>query len=130
MGRAIWIAPTKHSALFRKILLAYTTGATISIDGGTYSEGDTEHLLQTWCTNRQIRRTRDFALCQGGRLIFSFHDSSDHVWAAYSELSFVQSLRARKIARFTVLLPEPDRRTSFLGRILDKLAELTTRPRP
>ena len=130
MGKTIWIKTTRHSALFRAILRTYSTGTTIRIDGRTYGEDDIENLLETWCTNSRIRATRDFALARDGRVLFSFHDSPDHVWAAYSELEFIQQLRAQKIARFTVVLPsEPHERKPLLDKLLDRLAKITARRR-
>ncbi len=56
-------------------------------------------LLIEWCTNREIRGTRNFLVVRDGVAIFGFHDHPRDFWAADTEFEFVQKLAAEKIIR-------------------------------
>ena len=79
----------------------------IMIDGKRHSEHDIPDLLATWCTNNRIRQTHNFQLVQSGKEIFSFHDGPRDILVAYSELSFIQQLRAERLIRYDVVAVAP-----------------------
>lgn len=103
MEKVIGIDTTKYSSVFRAILTEYRADISVFIDGRVYDESENEDLLSTWCTNRKIMGTRDFRLSQGGRELFSFHDSPEGLVAAYSELAFVERLKNQNIVRYCFL---------------------------
>ncbi len=127
MKTTIAVRTTRYSTLFHRLLETYATGAQIEIDGHTFGESDVPHLLAAWCTNREIRETRNFSLRRDGQLLFNFHDGPENLWAMHSELPFIRSLREEKILRYNILTPDPHRSRSILDRLLDRLARVTLR---
>ena len=116
--RIVAVETTRHSALLKRILNEYRSGVEIHIDDRCYGDGDIAALMSTWCTNREIRGTRDFRLLRAGRLLFSFHDGPENLFAAHSELAFVRALRDEKIIRYRVLRfnPNPPPLLTWLAR--------------
>lgn len=122
MDKIIEIETTRHSALFRRILGEYDSGVEIRIDGQSYGDGDIEGLLSDWCTNNRIRRTRDFELVRDGRTLFKFHDGPDELFAAYSQLPFVECLRSERIIRYSIGAYNPGH-PSCIGLLLGRAVE-------
>jgi hypothetical protein len=103
MDMVVGITTTKYSAVLRRILIEYTEGAQVVIDKRLYREEQIKELLTSWCTNRKIENTRDFQLIRDGQVLFGFHDHPSELWAAVSELPFVERLRDEHILRFELL---------------------------
>jgi hypothetical protein len=103
MALVISIETTRYSEFFRHVLKEYSDGVSIEVGNNLYSSSDIPRLLEEWCTNAQICRTRNFKLVRGGLELFSFHDHPRELIAAMSELSFVEKLYAEKVLRFRVL---------------------------
>jgi len=93
------IATTRYSAVFRRILETYSQDVEVKIDGRAFGPDDVPDLLTSWCTNRRLVGTRNFALSRSGRVLFSFHDHPSELFAAESERAFVDQLVAAKLAR-------------------------------
>jgi hypothetical protein len=132
MDKIIEIETTRYSALFRRTLGEYGPGAEVRIDGRSYGEGDIEGLLSGWCTNGRIRRTRDFELIREGRTLFRFHDGPDELFAAYSELAFVERLRAERIVRYHIGSYDPGRPSLIglpLGRAVERIRGIQSSPK-
>lgn len=108
-SKIIWITTTKYSTLFQRILQTYTENVEIVVDGKHYADADLLVLLTTWCTNKRIKQTHNFQLSQCGRELFGFHDGPAELWAAYTELPFVQQLRAERLIRYEVVEVVPSR---------------------
>ena len=103
MQKLIWISTTRFSEFFRRLLHQYRDGVRVEIDGSDYGDDDIDSLIASWCTNGKIRSTRDFALWQGDTKLFGFHDSPRQLWAACSELPFVEALEREHIVRYKIL---------------------------
>ena len=123
MDNVIWINTTRYSTLFRCILREYGVGSEILIDGHRYTERDIAELIATWCTNANIRGTRNFRLIRNSKIIFSFHDGPQELVVAYSELTFVQRLRQEKIIRYTIT-SYMSKNPSLLQRLVTKIKQL------
>ncbi|MBI5545880.1 MAG: hypothetical protein HY901_18480 [Deltaproteobacteria bacterium] len=100
--RVVCLVTRRYSVLIRRILEQYGQNATILIDNCEYQGGDVPKLLADWCTNRMIRRTLNFQVIRDGVAVFGFHDSPEDIWAAETELPFVEKLVAEKITRYEV----------------------------
>lgn len=103
MQKRIWISTTRFSEFFRRLLEQYRRGVRVEIDGARHSDADIDSLIASWCTNTKIRATHDFALWQGEVQLFGFHDSPRQLWAACSELPFVETLQREHIIRYEIL---------------------------
>jgi hypothetical protein len=124
MEKTVWIKTTKYSTLFRRILNTYTEHVEISIDKQRYTGADIPTLLTTWCTNKAIKRTHNFRLVRDGHELFGFHDGPANLWAAYSELPFVEALRRERILRYEVVPSQPSVVSTFrekIGKLIRKL---------
>jgi hypothetical protein len=97
------VRTTRYSEFFKRLLDKYADGATVEIDGNRYSSSDFPKLIRDWCTNAKIRETRNFGLSRNGTEIFGFHDHPSELWAAISELPFVEQLASEGIVRFGIL---------------------------
>lgn len=115
--KLIALETRRYSAMLRRILVTYRAGATIRIDGKKFGENDVPDLLDDWCKNARIIRTRTFILERQGRSLFGFHDHPSETWAALTELPFAETLRKEGVARYRIL---PVRR-SLLTNVLRRL---------
>ena len=102
MIKAICIKTTRYSAFFKSLLAEYPQGVSIRIDEKEYSSSDIPVLLEAWCTNERIKKTRDFILSRGNEDLFGFHDHPDNLWAAYSELPFVERMHQEHVIRYEI----------------------------
>src|SRR5258707_1365513 len=101
MQKVIWITTTRFSEFFRRLLHQYREDVRVEIDGARYGDADLDSLIASWCTNAKIEDTRNFRLWRGEAELFGFHDSPrDGIWAAQSELPFVQALAQEHIVRY------------------------------
>lgn len=96
----------------KRIFEKYHENVEIYIDGQVYNENDIPKLLKDWCTNRNIKRTRDFHLKKNGAELFGFHDSPSEFFADVSERSFVEHLANEKIVRYRLLPTKVKNRTA------------------
>jgi hypothetical protein len=103
MEKRIWISTTRFSEVFRRLLQKYRQGVRVEIDGVRHSDADIDSLIASWCTNAKICVTRDFGLWQGEAQLFGFHDSPRQLWAACSELPFIETLQRENIIRYEIL---------------------------
>ena len=115
----IWLSSRRPDLLMKKIIGAYAGETEVRIDGDTYGDRDLPVLDEEWCTRRKIGRTARFALTFHGRQLFGFEGGPQNLWAAYSELAFVQHLEERGLARYSIGTKRPgllDRLKERLGR--------------
>jgi len=101
-ARLIGIETTRYSAFFRCLLQEYGEGTLVKVDAVQYHSPQYAELAEQWCINEKIVGTRDFVLTRNGVELFGFHDHPEQLWAAYSELPFIERLAAEKIVRFKV----------------------------
>lgn len=109
MPKLISIETTRYSEFLRHLLTEYAEGVTIEIGGRQFASEDIPKLLTEWCTNAEICRTRDFRLLRSSAELFGFHYHPRDLWAAESELSFVQRMAAGHIIQFELSNYEPKR---------------------
>jgi hypothetical protein len=102
MDKVISIKTTRYSELFKLMFAEYADNVQITIDGKTYDSADISCLLGSWCTNALILKTQNFTLSRGSEKLFGFHDHPDELWAAHSQLSFVQRLHADHLIRYEI----------------------------
>lgn len=96
----IAIETRRYSAVVRRILEQYNRNVEISVDGHRYQDADIPELLNSWCTNRSLKKTIDFSLTRRDTPLFGFHDYPfGFFWAAESERSFVQQLAEEELLR-------------------------------
>lgn len=98
----ISISTKKYSTLFKRIFDVYAEDVEVFIDGKLYGDADISTLKQTWCFNRRVENTHDFWLKRDGRLLFGFHDHPAELYAAESELPFLEQLRKDKVIRYYI----------------------------
>lgn len=83
----------------------------VLLDGVTHSGTEAiRRLAVEWCANQKIRAAHDFLLRKSSLELFGFHDGPEELWAAPSELAFVESLAAQKLLRYRVLQQAPSLR--------------------
>ena len=102
MQQLIAIETTRFSEFFSRLFVEYTADVTIEIGGGRYSSDDIPKLLEDWCSNAEICRTRHFRLSRAGVVLFGFHDHPQELFAAMSERPFVERLQTEQILRYRV----------------------------
>jgi hypothetical protein len=95
----ISIETKRYSEFFRHLLEEYAETSRIMIDGHPF-EGSDLAELKSWCVNEQIKQTRNFKLTRGKMDLFGFHDSPGELWAAMTELPFVERMAKAKLIRF------------------------------
>jgi hypothetical protein len=120
MPKLISIETMRYSEFFRRLFAEYADGVTIEIDSRRLCSSDIPQLLTDWCTNAEIARTQHFRLLRGEAELFSFHDHPRELFAAYTELPFVQRLHGEHVLRYRVLedhTHEPSKLFSCLRRL-------------
>jgi hypothetical protein len=95
--RLLTVKTTRYSEFFRRLFEEYTDDSVATIDGRDYRSADFPSLMGAWFTNAKIKATQDFRLRKGGKELFGFHDGPVDIWAAPSELKFLQQLADEKI---------------------------------
>lgn len=105
--KLISVVTTQYSEFFQRLFQEYTNETAVVIDLRHYSPSDFPKLIANWCTNAKISDTREFRLLCGSVELFGFHDHPDELWAAYSELPFIERLAAERIIRYRVLPASP-----------------------
>ena len=95
--RLLTVKTTRYSEFFRRLFKEYSDDSFATIDGRNYRSADFPRLIGAWCTNAKIRATQDFRLKRGGKELFGFHDGPLDIWAASSELTFLQQLADEKV---------------------------------
>lgn len=113
----ISIETTRYSAFFRRLLQEYSEGTAAIIDGQRHSALEYPDLVKNWCTNARIKGTNEFRLLRGDAELFGFHDHPDELWAACSELSFVERVAEEGIVRYRVLPARPEQ-SGWLQRVI------------
>ena len=103
MAKLISIETTRYSEFFRRLLCEYAESVTLEIGKDSYSSADVPRLLSEWCTNQEICGTRHFRLLRGDVELFGFHDHPRELWAATSELPFVEQLHSDAVVTYRVL---------------------------
>lgn len=101
--RLISVETKRYSEFFRQLLEEYGSDSQVTIDGGTFIAAQFPQLIVDWCTNTQIKKTRNFKLSRGEIDLFGFHDKPDDLWAAETELRFIERLAADKLVRFKIM---------------------------
>jgi hypothetical protein len=101
--KLIAIETKRYSEFFRRLLQEYKVGSRVKLDGKTFGAEQLPQLIAEWCTNEQIKKTKDFKLSRGKIDLFGFHDSPDEMWAVETELPFVEQLANEKILRFRIM---------------------------
>ena len=94
----ISIETKRYSEFFRYLLEEYASTSRITIDGDTFDGNDCAQL-KDWCVNKRIKQTRNFKLTRDNMDLFGFHDSPSELWAAITELSFVERMAEAKLIR-------------------------------
>ncbi len=102
MSQLLAIETTRYSEFFLRLFTDYSADVTIEIGGDRYSSGDIPRLLSEWCSNAEICRTQHFKLLRAGIELFGFHDHPSELFAAMSELPFVEKLQCEQILRYRV----------------------------
>jgi|GEM_PF-5370678 len=105
------ITTKQPSVVVRRFLQARSAKVHIRIDRKHYTEADIPWLLETWCTNKNIRSTIDFEIRQDERPVFGFHDNINEAWADDSERDIVESLVRDKVVRMRRLDYQNNRHT-------------------
>ena len=95
--RLLTVKTTRYSEFFRRLFEEYSNDSVATIDGRNYRSADFSSLMDAWCTNTKIKATQDFRLRKGGKELFGFHDGPLDIWAASSELTFLQQLADEKL---------------------------------
>lgn len=113
----ISVVTTRYSEFFQRLFQEYTNATAVVIDLRHYSPSDFPELIANWCTNAKISETREFRLLCGNVELFGFHDHPDELWAAYSELPFIERLASERIVRYRVL-PARSKQPVWLQRIV------------
>jgi len=98
--KLISIHTKRYSVFMRRLLEEYSQDTTAVVDRKRFASSDFPQLISTWCTNAQIRATRDFKLLRGHTEIAGFHDTPDDMYIVATELPFVQQLASEKIIRY------------------------------
>ncbi len=106
---------TRYSVVLRRLIEACAHGAEFRIDRRRFTEDDLPWLLGQWCTNKNVKATRDFEIRRQGAAIAGFHDGPSELWVAASERPLVDQLISEKLARMNAL-PSPGRITSRMPR--------------
>ena len=96
----ISIQTKRYSEFFRRLFDEYKTNYSVFIDGKIVESAKFSKLIEDWCTNDLIKKTRDFKLSRDNIDLFGFHDGPDELWAIETELPFVERLAADKLIRF------------------------------
>ncbi|MEY2466201.1 MAG: hypothetical protein QOD03_722 [Verrucomicrobiota bacterium] len=102
-SKLIAIETTRYSEFFRQLFQEYGTDSQAKIDGKIIDATQFLELIANWCTNEQIKKTKDFKLSRGKTDLFGFHDSPNELWAVESELPFIEKLAADKLVRFRIM---------------------------
>jgi len=97
------IETKRYSEFFRRLFQEYDSGSQVTIDGKRFTVAQFPHLIADWCSNSQIKKTKNFKLSRGKTDLFGFHDKPDELWAAETELSFIERLAADKLVRFRIM---------------------------
>lgn len=105
----ISIETKRYSEFFRHLLEEYAETSRITIDGHAFGGSDLAEL-KSWCVNERIRQTRNFKLTRGKMDLFGFHDSPSELWAAITELPFVERMAQAKLIRFKLPPAVPHKR--------------------
>jgi hypothetical protein len=100
--KLISISTKRYSEFFRRLLGEYSAGTSVEIDLRSYPASEFPNLIETWCTNAKIKGTREFRLIRGNDDLFGFHDSPDELWAACSELPFVERLASEQLLQYRI----------------------------
>jgi len=108
----------RYSLLLRRILEQYREDGTIRVQGSTYAGDGVDDLLRTWCTNRRVRATRDFAVMRDGVEILGWHDHPREMWVASSERAFFDGLAVAKVIRYGRKGQPPQQTTNLARTIL------------
>jgi hypothetical protein len=99
----ISIETTHYSEFFRRLFQEYKTDSYVRVDGKVVNAAQFPQLIADWCTNDQIKKTKNFKLSRGETDLFGFHDSPDELWAVETELPFIERLAADKLVRFRIM---------------------------
>jgi hypothetical protein len=99
----ISIETTRYSEFFRRLFNEYGNDTRASIDSRTVEGRDFAQFVDEWCVNDRIKQTKNFSLHRGKTELFGFHDHPRELWAATTELPFVERLAAEQIVRFKVV---------------------------
>ena len=105
--KLISIRTRRYSEFFRRLLREYASGATVVINQHSYPASEFPQLIESWCTNAKIAHTWEFLLLRGETELFGFHDHPDELWAACSELPFIERLASERIVRYRVCPVQP-----------------------
>ncbi len=118
MDKIISIETTRFSELLKRILNLYNKNVQIRIDQKSFNEKDIEYLLNTWCTNKNIKSTVFFNLKQNDEELFGFFDHPYNFWADVSMLPFIEELANEKIIRFSILRQKKSKLIHWFKKIL------------
>lgn len=102
-NKLIAIETKRYSVFFRRLLQEYGVGSRVEVDGKAIKTERLPQLITEWCTNEQIKKTKNFKLSRGKIDLFGFHDTPDEMWAMETELPFVERLAKEKIVRFRIM---------------------------
>ena len=104
MSKIIEIKTTRYSTLVGRIFEEYHENIDIHIESCHYTEEDIPELMKDQCTNRMLKNTIDFLICQDGKQLFGFHDyPNNFFWADISVIEFVKKLANEKIIRYRLI---------------------------
>lgn len=107
MKTLITIETTRYSEALRRILTTFAKDAEVRITYDrarpeTFRGAEVQELIENWCTNERITKTRNFSLRKSGVELFGFHDHPKNFWADISTMPFIQGLAAEKVVRYKV----------------------------
>jgi hypothetical protein len=108
-AKFISIETTRYSEFFRRLLQEYGPTSHVTIDGKVFDETQFPRLIEEWCINDRIKRTKDFRLLRDKTALFGFHDSPSELWATHTELPFLERMAAEKLVRFRILKSRDDK---------------------
>ena len=118
MEKIIEIKTTRYSKLVERIFEEYHENIDIYIGSGHYTEEDIPELMKNLCTNRMLKNTIDFLICQDGKQLFGFHDNPDAFRADISVIEFVKKLANEKIIRYRLQPVRPHSGKSIVNKVL------------
>ena len=99
----ISIETRRYSEFFRRVFAEYLDEARVRCDSRFIEGGELAKFAVEWCTNERITHTTDFVFYRAGVELFGFHDHPSELWAAMSELSFIERLATEKLVHFKIM---------------------------
>ncbi len=128
MATLIGIETTRYSTFMKRVLSEFNNNVLIQINTDSYSTSDIKKysgqdiptLIETWCTNKNIKQTLFFNLQQNDEELFGFWDTPENLWADISVLPFIKEMADEKIIRFHIANQKSSKIITWLKAIFGK----------